>query len=132
MNGYSRIVSELKSIVGDDYVVDLPEDLIVFEYDGSVDKALPSAVVLPATTGEVSAVVRAAQQTRLDDLRLRRALRFQRDRQTRAAVGRVAEPELCDRLVAQAAPAQVIERRLSGRFAELRLEPSGRRFDDVI
>ena len=63
MNGYSRIVSELKSIVGDDYVVDLPEDLIVFEYDGSVDKALPSAVVLPATTGEVSAVVRAAHRS---------------------------------------------------------------------
>ena len=56
------LVDELRAIVGDDYVVHLPEDLIVFEYDGSVDKAMPSAVVLPATTEEVSAVVAAASR----------------------------------------------------------------------
>ena len=31
------LVSELNGIVGDMYVVHEPEDLIVFEYDGSVD-----------------------------------------------------------------------------------------------
>ena len=56
------LVDELRAIVGDDYVVHLPEDLIVFEYDGSVDKAMPSAVVLPASTEEVSAVVAAASR----------------------------------------------------------------------
>ena len=54
------LISELKNIVGDDYVIHEPEDLIVFEYDGSVDRALPLAVVLPATTDEVSRVARAA------------------------------------------------------------------------
>ena len=36
------IISELQAVVGDDYVIYKPEDLIVFEYDGSVDKALPN------------------------------------------------------------------------------------------
>ena len=43
------------------YVVHEPEDLIVFEYDGSVDRALPLAVVLPASTEEVSGVVKVAR-----------------------------------------------------------------------
>ena len=53
---------ELKAIVGDDYVVHEPEDLIVFEYDGSVDRALPLAVVLPASTQEVSDVMRVCHR----------------------------------------------------------------------
>ena len=56
----SALIDELAAIVGDMYVVHEPEDLIVFEYDGSVDKALPLAVVLPASTDEVSRVVQAA------------------------------------------------------------------------
>ncbi len=59
MAGYEKLIQELKAIVGDEYVVHAPEDLLVFEYDGSVDKALPLAVVLPATTEEVSRVVKA-------------------------------------------------------------------------
>ena len=56
----TSLISELKAIVGDMYVVHEPSDLIVFEYDGSVDKALPLAVVLPDSTQEVSQVVKAA------------------------------------------------------------------------
>ena len=48
------LMKDLKSVVGDMYVVHEPEDLIVFEYDGSVDRALPLAVVLPVSTEEVS------------------------------------------------------------------------------
>ena len=51
---------ELKSVVGDDYVVHSPEDLIVFEYDGSVDRARPLAVVVPRDTDQVSACVEIA------------------------------------------------------------------------
>ena len=51
------LTGELEAIVGGEYVVHEPEDLIVFEYDGSVDRALPDAVVLPASTAEVSAVM---------------------------------------------------------------------------
>ncbi len=59
MTGDIELIQELSAIVGDDYVVHDPDDLIVFEYDGSVDRALPQAVVLPQTTTEVSEVVKA-------------------------------------------------------------------------
>ena len=61
MASNGSIIRELKAIVGLMYNVHEPEDLIVFEYDGSVDKALPLAVVLPATTEEVSRVVKVAR-----------------------------------------------------------------------
>ena len=54
------LISEMKAVVGDMYVVHEPEDLIVFESDGSVDRALPLAVVLPESTQQVSQVVQAA------------------------------------------------------------------------
>ena len=57
-----QLIDDLKAIVGDMYVVHSPEDLIVFEYDGSVDKAMPLAVVLPATTEEVASTVEAARR----------------------------------------------------------------------
>ncbi|MCH8206624.1 MAG: FAD-binding protein [Chloroflexi bacterium] len=47
------------------YVVHAHADLIVFEYDGSVDKALPLAVVLPASAEEVSEVVKIAGRHQL-------------------------------------------------------------------
>ncbi len=53
----STIVAELQAVVGDDYVIYRPEDLIVFEYDGSVDRSLPTVVALPNSTDEVSACV---------------------------------------------------------------------------
>jgi len=56
----SDLIRDLVAIVGEPNVVHKPEDLIVFEYDGSVDRALPTVVVLPRTTEEVSGVVKAA------------------------------------------------------------------------
>ncbi len=58
-------IQNLKNIVGHDYVLHEPEDLIVFEYDGSVDRALPTVVVLPKTTKEVSEVVKVAKKHNL-------------------------------------------------------------------
>ena len=56
----SDLIRDLAEIVGVPNVVHRPEDLIVFEYDGSVDRAIPTVVVLPRTTEEVSGVVKAA------------------------------------------------------------------------
>ena len=56
------IISELQGIVGDDYVVYKPEDLIVYEYDGSADKAMPAIVVIPETAGQVAEVVKLARR----------------------------------------------------------------------
>ena len=62
MAGKTDIFDEMKSIVGDSYVVHEPEDLIVYEYDGSVDMELPLAVVLPETAEQVSQVVKVARR----------------------------------------------------------------------
>lgn len=56
------LVKRLEAVVGRDYVIYHPEDLLVFEYDGSIDRALPQAVVFPASTSEVSQVVALAYQ----------------------------------------------------------------------
>ena len=53
-------VAQLRDIVGERNVVFHPEDLLVYEYDASIDRALPEAVVLPANTEEVSRVVALA------------------------------------------------------------------------
>jgi len=56
----SRITAELAGIVGPKAVLDAPEDRMLYEYDGSVDRALPDAVVFPSTTGEVVRLVQWA------------------------------------------------------------------------
>jgi glycolate oxidase len=60
-----RLVRELQDIVGREYVLHTPEDLLVFEYDGTIDRAMPQVVVLPNTTDEVSRVVRLAARKNL-------------------------------------------------------------------
>ena len=60
-----RLIKELQRIVGKDHVVYYPEDLLVFEYDGSIDKAVPDAVVLPASTHEVCEVVAMAHREKV-------------------------------------------------------------------
>ncbi|HYH13034.1 MAG TPA: FAD-binding protein, partial [Thermomicrobiales bacterium] len=59
-----HFIAELRRICGEASVRSDPADLLVYEYDGSVDGAVdterPLAVVLPTTTEQVSAVVRLA------------------------------------------------------------------------
>ena len=57
----ARTVKKLRAIVGKDHVIHHPEDLLVYEYDGSIDRATPSVVVFPASTDEVSRVVSLAR-----------------------------------------------------------------------
>ena len=56
----SELIRDLAAVGGEPNVVHRAEDLIVFEYDGSVDRALPTVVVLPRMTAEVSDVVKTA------------------------------------------------------------------------
>ena len=62
MSERGRFIRKLESIVGREYVIHHPDDLLVYEYDGSVDKAIPRAVVLPASTDEVSRVLAVADE----------------------------------------------------------------------
>ncbi len=57
---FKRFLTGLQRIVGEVNVVFHPDDLLVFEYDGSVDRGLPLAVVFPANTDEVSRVMALA------------------------------------------------------------------------
>ena len=52
-------LDQARAIVGE-YVIHHPDDLLVYEYDGSVDRNVPQAVVLPNSTEEVSRVMALA------------------------------------------------------------------------
>ncbi|MBT99138.1 MAG: FAD-binding oxidoreductase [Dehalococcoidia bacterium] len=57
---FSAFLKGLQGIVGEQNVVYHADDLLVFEYDGSVDRRVPEAVVFPGNTREVSEVVALA------------------------------------------------------------------------
>lgn len=52
----SALIDRLAGVVGESYVLWQPYDMHLYCYDGSIDTALPDAVVLPATTEQVAAV----------------------------------------------------------------------------
>ena len=52
--------SKLQAIVGENDVISHPEDLLVYEYDGSIDRSIPRAVVFPTSVEEVSRVLALA------------------------------------------------------------------------
>ncbi len=58
----SSLVRELRQVVGDEYVLVEPEDVIVYEQDGSIMQVMPEIVVLPGSTAEVAGVVKAARR----------------------------------------------------------------------
>src|SRR2546425_2313154 len=59
------VAEELRRIVGRESVVDAPNDLRIFERDGSIEGAIPDAVVLASTTQEVSDVMEIAAKHRI-------------------------------------------------------------------
>jgi glycolate oxidase len=54
------VASKLRKIVGRDAVLDRAEDLMLYEYDGSLARGTPKYVVFPQTTEHVSEIVRLA------------------------------------------------------------------------
>ncbi len=56
------IIKELKQIVGKKNVLTSPEDLVSYSYDGTFAEHRPDVVVQPATTDEVSRVIRLADR----------------------------------------------------------------------
>ncbi|HTV59052.1 MAG TPA: FAD-linked oxidase C-terminal domain-containing protein [Verrucomicrobiae bacterium] len=57
-----RLIHELRKLAGDEYVLHAPEDLLLYEYDGSVEIARPNCVVFPQTAEDVAAIVRLANR----------------------------------------------------------------------
>jgi glycolate oxidase len=56
------MLKELESIVGPEAVLHRAEDRMLYEYDGSVERGTPDAIVFPSTTEEVSRLVRWAKE----------------------------------------------------------------------
>jgi len=54
------VVRELGDLLGARYVLYTPYDLMMYEYDASIDRSTPEIVVLPANTEEVAAIVKIA------------------------------------------------------------------------
>jgi glycolate oxidase len=59
------VASKLRKIVGGDAVLDRPEDLMLYEYDGSLARGAPRYVVFPQSTEQVSAIVKFAAREEL-------------------------------------------------------------------
>jgi glycolate oxidase len=53
---------EISRLVGARGYLDRPEDLVLYEYDGSVDKARPEIVVFPRSTADVAELLRIARK----------------------------------------------------------------------
>lgn len=56
------LIRELQAAIGRPWVLHAPEDLIVYEYDATIERGLPEAVVLPADAAQVAAAVRVAHR----------------------------------------------------------------------
>ncbi|HLX59533.1 MAG TPA: FAD-linked oxidase C-terminal domain-containing protein [Ktedonobacteraceae bacterium] len=56
----AQVVRELSAVIGARYVLCTPYDLMLYEYDASIDRSTPDVVVLPANTAEVAAIVKIA------------------------------------------------------------------------
>jgi glycolate oxidase len=54
---HAALVRDLVAALGEQHVLHAPEDLIGFEYDATIDRRTPDAVVFPETTAEVAAAV---------------------------------------------------------------------------
>ena len=59
-----KTLQELAAIVGQEHITTTKEDLLCYSYDGSGLEFLPAAVAFPATTAEVSAIMKLAHKKR--------------------------------------------------------------------
>ena len=58
----AQLVRKLEAVVGRRWVLSAAEDLLVYEYDATIERGLPEVVVLPDSAEQVAAVVKLARQ----------------------------------------------------------------------
>jgi glycolate oxidase len=59
------VIKELRSILGKDWVLDTPEDIVTYAYDAFLPEFKPDAVVVPSSTEEISTIMRLANMERI-------------------------------------------------------------------
>jgi len=57
-----KLIRELQNLLGRDAVLFAREDLLLYEYDGSVESARPECVVFPSSTRDVVEIMRLAKR----------------------------------------------------------------------
>jgi glycolate oxidase len=57
-----QLIRDLIALLGPDAVLSAPEDLMLYEYDGSVELGSPKVVVFPSSARDVSEIVRLANR----------------------------------------------------------------------
>ena len=60
-----KLIEQLADIVGHDYVLWNEADLLVYEYDGSIDRGNPVIVVLPKTAREIATIIKVSRANSL-------------------------------------------------------------------
>jgi glycolate oxidase len=60
------LADEFRSIVGDEWFLDSPEDLATYSYDGFLPEFQPDATVIPSCTGEISSIMRIANREKIN------------------------------------------------------------------
>jgi glycolate oxidase len=60
-----QVIEELRKAVGAKAVLDSPQDLLLYEYDGSIEKGRPEVVAFPRTTEQVVELVKIAARHKI-------------------------------------------------------------------
>jgi len=62
----TKLADEFRSIVGEKWFLDAPEDLATYSYDGFLPEFKPDAVIIPGSTDEISRIMRLANRERIN------------------------------------------------------------------
>ena len=60
------ITDDFRSIVGDEWFLDTPEDLAVYSYDGFLPEFTPEGVIVPGDRDEISKIMRVANREKIN------------------------------------------------------------------
>jgi len=59
------VKDEMRAIVGDEWFLDAPEDLVTYSYDGYLPEFMPDAVIIPGHRDEIAEVMKVANRERV-------------------------------------------------------------------
>jgi glycolate oxidase len=60
------LADEFRSIVGEEWFLDSPEDLATYSYDGFLPEFQPDGTVIPGSTDEISSIMRIANREKIN------------------------------------------------------------------
>jgi glycolate oxidase len=62
----TSVAEELRSIVGDEWFLDSPEDLATYSYDGFLEEYRPDAIIVPGDGDEISHIMMVANREKIN------------------------------------------------------------------